>query len=118
LVRPGQNVPLDGELVSLEADFNTAALTGESIPEYKQKGELVYAGSISLGKPVKIRVNSDFEDTKLSKIFKMVQDTAGRKAKTQLLISRLAKVYTPIVFWLAIAVVVLPFFFLGSDYVF
>ena len=118
LVKPGQNVPLDGELVSLEANFNTAALTGESTPEYKQKAEVVYAGSVSLEKPVKIKVNRDFEDTKLSKIFKMVQDAAGRKAKTQLLINRLAKVYTPIVFWMAIAVVVLPFFFLGSDYVF
>ena len=118
LVKPGQKVPLDGILQSQEADFNTAALTGESIPDYKKKGELVYAGSINLGKPVEIEVNSHFDDTKLSKIFKMVQEAAGRKAKTQLLISRLAKVYTPIVFWLAIAVVVLPFLFLGSDYVF
>lgn len=118
LVKPGQKVPLDGELMSLEADFNTAALTGESMPDYKQKGELVFAGSVNLGKPAEIRVTSDFDDTKLSKIFKMVQDAAGRKAKTQLLISRLAKVYTPIVFWLAIAVVILPFFYFGADYVF
>ncbi|MFT4830499.1 MAG: Cd2+/Zn2+-exporting ATPase [Psychroserpens sp.] len=118
LVKPGQKVPLDGELQTQEADVNTAALTGESIPDYKQKGEMVYAGSVNLGKPIEIRVSSKFDDTKLAKIFKMVQEAAGRKAKTQLLISRLAKIYTPIVFWLAIALVVLPFFFLGSDYIF
>ncbi|MEB8329107.1 heavy metal translocating P-type ATPase [Flavobacteriaceae bacterium KMM 6897] len=118
LVKPGQKIPLDGELQSQEADVNTAALTGESIPDYKQKGEMVFAGSVNLGKPIEIKVSSNFDDTKLSKIFKMVQEAAGRKAKTQQLISRLAKIYTPIVFWLAIALVVLPLFFLGSDYVF
>ncbi|MEJ1221899.1 heavy metal translocating P-type ATPase [Sediminicola sp. 1XM1-17] len=118
LVRQGQKIPLDGILQSEKTDLNTAALTGESLPVFKQKGELVYAGSINIGKPIEIRVTHHFEDTKLSKILKMVQDATSRKAKTQLLISRLAKVYTPIVFWLAVALVVLPLIFLGSDYIF
>lgn len=118
LVKSGQKIPLDGILLSNEADLNTSALTGESIPEYKEKGDLIYAGSINLEKPIEIRVSHNFEDTKLSKILKLVQDATGRKAKTQLLISRLAKVYTPIVFWLAMALVILPLIFLGPDYVF
>ncbi len=118
LAKSGQKVALDGELISENASLNTAALTGESKPDSKKKGDTVLAGMINLNQVVEIKVTSAYADTKLSKILKLVQDAVGRKAKTQLLISRLAKVYTPIVFWLAIALVILPFFFLGDNYVF
>ena len=118
LARSGQKIALDGELISKTATLNTAALTGESKPDTKEKGDTVLAGMVNLNQVIEVKVTSAYADTKLSKILKMVQDAVGRKAKTQLLISRLAKVYTPIVFWLAIALVVLPFFFLGDNYVF
>ena len=118
LAKPGQKIALDGELISENATLNTAALTGESAPDSKKKGDTVLAGMINLNQVVEIKVTSDYADTKLSKILKLVQDAVGRKAKTQLLISRLAKVYTPIVFWLAIALAVIPFFVLGEDYIF
>lgn len=116
--KPGEKIALDGELISNDAILNTAALTGESTPNTIIKGEKVLAGMVNLNKVIEIKVTSKFEDTKLSKILKLVQEAVGKKAKTQLLISRLAKIYTPIVFWLAIALIIVPYFFLGDAYVF
>jgi len=116
--KPGEKIALDGVLVSDTASLNTSALTGESAPDTIKKGETVLAGMVNLNKPIQIKVISVFEDTKLSKILKLVQEAVGKKAKTQQLISRLAKIYTPIVFWLAIALMVIPYFFLGDTYVF
>lgn len=117
-VKPGEKIALDGELISNDAILNTAALTGESAPDTKMKGDKVLAGMINTSKVITIKVTSKFADTKLSKILKLVQEAVGRKAKTQLLVSRLAKIYTPIVFWLAIALVIIPYFFLGDAYIF
>ncbi len=116
--KPGEKIALDGLLISNDAVLNTATLTGESTPDTKIKGEKVLAGMVNLNKVIEIEVTSKFEDTKLSKILKLVQEAVGRKAKTQLLVSRLAKIYTPIVFWLAIGLVAIPYFFLGDAYVF
>ncbi|MHB1105291.1 MAG: heavy metal translocating P-type ATPase [Lutibacter sp.] len=116
--KPGEKIALDGLLNSDDAVLNTATLTGESTPDTKIKGDKVLAGMVNLTKVIEIEVTSKFEDTKLSKILKLVQEAVGRKAKTQLLVSRLAKIYTPIVFWLAIGLVVIPYFFLGDAYVF
>lgn len=109
-VKPGEKVALDGELLSAHASFNTAALTGESRPDTKYKGEAVYAGMINLNTLAEIKVNAAFKDSKLSRILEMVQDATARKSQTQLFISRFAKVYTPIVFFLALAVCVVPYF--------
>ncbi|MBS1752496.1 MAG: cadmium-translocating P-type ATPase [Ferruginibacter sp.] len=116
-VKPGEKVALDGELLSENASFNTAALTGESKPDTKYKGETVLAGMINLNTVAEVKVKSLFKDSKLSKILEMVQDATARKSQTQLFISRFAKVYTPIVFFLAIAVCLVPYFFI-ADYVF
>ncbi|PKP12671.1 MAG: cadmium-translocating P-type ATPase [Bacteroidetes bacterium HGW-Bacteroidetes-3] len=116
--KPGEKIALDGDLISNDAVLNTATLTGESTPVTKIKGDKVLAGMVNLTKVIEIEVTSKFEDTKLSKILKLVQEAVGRKAKTQLLVSRLAKIYTPIVFWLAIGLVAIPYFFLGDAYVF
>lgn len=116
-VRPGEKVALDGTLVSDSAAFNTAALTGESKPDTKAKGETVLAGMINLNTVTDIRVTSLFKDSKLSRILELVQDATARKSQTQLFISRFAKIYTPIVFFLAVAITALPFFFV-EKYVF
>jgi Cd2+/Zn2+-exporting ATPase len=110
-VKPGEKVALDGELLSDNASFNTAALTGESKPDTKNKGEVIYAGMINLNTAVEIKVTALFKDSKLSKILEMVQDATARKSQTQLFISRFAKIYTPIVFLLALAVCFVPYFF-------
>ena len=110
-IKPGEKVALDGELVSENASFNTAALTGESKPDTKYKGETILAGMINLNTVTEVRVTALFKDSKLSKILEMVQDATARKSQTQLFISRFAKVYTPIVFFLAFGVAFVPFFF-------
>lgn len=102
---------MDGELKSEAGSFNTAALTGESRPDTKRKGELVLAGMINLDKVSEVKVKSLFKDSKLSKVLEMVQDATARKSQTQLFISRFAKVYTPIVFALALGVMLIPYFF-------
>ena len=114
-VKPGEKVALDGELLSENASFNTAALTGESKPDTKYKGETVLAGMINLNTVAEVKVKALFKDSKLSKILEMVQDATARKSQTQLFISRFAKVYTPIVFFLAVAVCFVPHFFV-QDY--
>ncbi|MEP7231602.1 MAG: heavy metal translocating P-type ATPase [Ginsengibacter sp.] len=110
-VKAGEKVALDGELNSDQATFNTAALTGESKPDTKRKGEAVFAGMINLDRVSEVKVKSLFKDSKLSKILEMVQDATARKSQTQLFISRFAKIYTPIVFALAVAVCLVPYFF-------
>jgi Cd2+/Zn2+-exporting ATPase len=114
-VKPGEKVALDGVLTSDKATFNTAALTGESRPDNKEKGESVLAGMINLNQLAELKVSALFKDSKLSKILEMVQDATARKSQTQLFISRFAKVYTPIVFLLAVLVVAVPYFFV-ADY--
>jgi Cd2+/Zn2+-exporting ATPase len=114
-IKPGEKVALDGELLSENASFNTAALTGESKPDTKYKGETILAGMINLNTVAEVKVNALFKDSKLSKILEMVQDATARKSQTQLFISKFAKVYTPIVFFLAVAVCFVPYFFV-SDY--
>lgn len=116
-VKPGEKVALDGELLSENASFNTAALTGESKPDTKYKGESILAGMINLNTVAEVKVTALFKDSKLSKILEMVQDATARKSQTQLFISRFAKVYTPIVFFLALAVALVPYFIV-QDYVF
>lgn len=116
-ISPGERVALDGELVSEKASFNTAALTGESKPTSKYREEKVLAGMINLNTLAEVEVTALFRDSKLSKILEMVQDATARKSQTQLFIARFAKVYTPIVFFLALALIILPYFFV-SDYVF
>lgn len=116
-VKPGQKVPLDGELITDSASFNTAALTGESKPMQINEGEDVWAGSINQKTSVRIKVTSGYEDTKLAHILTMVQEAAERKAPTQRFISKFAAVYTPIVVWLAVAVTFVPYLFVES-YVF
>jgi Cd2+/Zn2+-exporting ATPase len=116
-VKAGEKVALDGELNTEAASFNTAALTGESKPDTKRKGEQVFAGMINLDTVSEISVKSLFRDSKLSKILEMVQDATARKSQTQLFISRFAKIYTPIVFALALAVCLVPYFFI-HPYVF
>lgn len=114
IAKPGEKVALDGELLSEKASFDTAALTGESKPDTKRRGDSVYAGMINLNTVAEIRATSLFADSKLSRILEMVQDATARKSQTQLFISRFAKVYTPVVFVLAVGVCILPYFFVAE----
>jgi Cd2+/Zn2+-exporting ATPase len=116
-IKSGEKVALDGRLISERASFNTAALTGESVPSDKQKGDTVLAGMVNLNEVCELEVSSEYHDTKLSKILKLVQDASARKAPTQRFISKFAKVYTPIVVLLASLLTYAPYLIV-EDYVF
>ena len=108
-LKAGEKLGLDGELLSESASFNTAALTGESKPDTKTKGETVLAGMINLSTVSQVKVTTAYTDSKLSKILEMVQNATAQKAPTELFIRKFAKIYTPIVVFLAIAICLLPF---------
>lgn len=114
-LKPGEKVALDGELLSPSASFNTSALTGESAPQTKEKGETVLAGMINLNTVSQMKVTTPYSDSKLSKILNLIQNSNSQKAKTELFIRKFAKVYTPAVFFIALMVFVLPYFIL-QDY--
>lgn len=116
-VRVGEKIPLDGILLSQKGSFNTAALTGESKPDTIAKGEKVFAGSINLDGVIEIETTKEFKDSSIARILDMVQNATARKSKTELFIRKFAKIYTPIVVFLAIALTFLPYFFV-DDYVF
>lgn len=116
-VRVGEKVPLDGILLSNKGSFNTAALTGESKPDTLKKGESVFAGSINLEGVVEIETTKKFKDSSIARILDLVQHATARKSKTELFIRKFARIYTPIVVYLAIGLTLLPYFFV-DDYVF
>lgn len=113
-LKPGEKLGLDGELISDTATFNTAALTGESKPDTKAKGEAVLAGMINLNTLSLVKVTTAYTDSKLSKILELVQNATAQKAPTELFIRRFAKIYTPIVVLLAVAICLLPYFFVNN----
>ena len=116
-LKPGEKLGLDGELLSETASFNTAALTGESKPDTKTKGETVLAGMINLKTVAQVKVTTAYTDSKLSKILELVQNATAQKAPTELFIRKFAKIYTPIVVLLAVLITVVPYFFV-DDYLF
>ncbi len=116
-LKAGEKLGLDGQLLSDSASFNTAALTGESKPDTKKKGETVLAGMINGNTVAEVKVTTGYNDSKLSKILEMVQNATTKKAPAELFIRKFAKIYTPIVVFLAIGICLLPMLFV-NPYVF
>lgn len=116
-LKPGEKLALDGVLISDMASFNTSALTGESQPDTKEKGETVLAGMINLNSVALVEVTTAYTDSKLSRILDMVQNASNQKAKTELFIRKFARYYTPAVTFAAIAILLVPVLFV-SNYVF
>lgn len=114
-LKPGEKLALDGILISEKSSFNTAALTGESKPDTKNKGETVLAGMINLQSLSQVKITTAYEDSKLSKILELVQNATSQKAPTELFIRKFARIYTPIVVFLAIGICLFPYFFV-EDY--
>lgn len=116
-IKVGEKIPLDGILLSEKASLNTSALTGESKPSSIQKSEEVLAGMLNLDQVIEIETTKLFENSSIVRILQMVQDASSRKAKTELFIRRFAKIYTPVVFLLALLVTLVPYLFV-ENYVF
>ena len=114
-VKPGERVPLDGELVSGDAAFNTAALTGESVPRTIERGGEVLAGMIAADSVVRLRVVRPADQSAVARILQMVEQASERKAPAELFIRRFARVYTPAVIALAVLTVVVPWLWSLAD---
>ena len=110
-LKSGEKLGLDGELLSETASFNTSALTGESKPDTQRKGAVVLAGMINLNTVSQVKVTTAYKDSKLSRILEMVQNATSQKAPTELFIRKFAKIYTPIVVFLAVGITLLPYLF-------
>lgn len=116
-VRVGEKIPLDGKLLSEKASVNNAAITGESKPDTIAKGDKVFAGSINLDGVIEMETTKEFKDSSIARILDMVQNATARKSKTELFIRKFARIYTPIVVFLAMGLTFLPYLFI-DDYVF
>lgn len=108
VVQPGEKVPLDGIVVEGSSSLNTSALTGESLPRDVRQGEEVISGCINMTGVLKVRTTKQFEESTVSKILKLVENSGSRKSKSEHFISKFAKVYTPAVCYGALALALLP----------
>ena len=114
-VKAGERVPLDGSLCDEMVDFNTSALTGESLPRSIAPDAEVLAGMISTNRTVRIKVSRPFNDSALSRILRMVEEASERKASAELFIRKFARIYTPAVTGLAVLIVLLPYLWAWVD---
>jgi Cd2+/Zn2+-exporting ATPase len=108
LVRPGEKVPLDGEVIAGDSLVDTSALTGESVPRGVHVGETVYGGVINQQGLLRIRVSRPFGESSVAKILDLVQNASAKKARTEKFITRFARYYTPAVVGAALLVALIP----------
>lgn len=107
-VKPGEKIPIDGEVVEGSSTLNTSALTGESLPREVESGDEVISGCININGLLKIRTTKEFGESTVSKILDLVENASSRKSKAEDFISKFARVYTPAVVAAAIALALVP----------
>ncbi len=108
MVKPGEKIPLDGEVIEGESRLDTSALTGESVPRQVKEGDKALSGMINGDGLLKIKVEKEYSQSTVSRILKMVEDASSRKAPTEKFINRFARYYTPVVVYTAMAIAILP----------
>ena len=108
IIKPGEKIALDGTIIKGKTSLDTRALTGESVPRGVEKGDKVLSGMISLTGMIEVQVDKIFAESSASKILDMVENAAANKAKTETFITKFASYYTPIVFFIAFAIAVVP----------
>lgn len=108
VVKPGEKIPIDGEVVEGSSTLNTSALTGESLPREVESGDEVISGCININGLLKIRTTKEFGESTVSKILDLVENASSRKSKAEGFISKFARVYTPAVVAAAIALALVP----------
>lgn len=114
VVKPGERIPLDGEVVIGTSEVDTAALTGESVPRTIRPGDEALSGCINMSTTLTIKVSKPYEDSTVARILEMVENAADKKARTENFITRFARYYTPIVVGLATLLALVPPLFLGG----
>jgi len=116
VVRPGERIPLDGEVVNGSSYLDTSALTGESVPRKADCGDTVLAGMINTSGVLTVRVIREYAESSIQKILDLVENASTRKAKTEKLITTFARYYTPVVVIVALGIAFLPPLFAGGDF--
>lgn len=114
VIRPGEKVPLDGVIIKGNTSLDTKALTGESMPVEAETGDNVVSGSININGVIEVKTTKLFDDSTVAKILELVENASSRKAKAETFITRFARVYTPIVVALALALALIPPVFMGG----
>ena len=116
IIRPGERIPLDGEVTAGQSSVDEAPITGESVPSLKRSGDPVYAGSFNQRGALEVRVLKKVNDSTIARIIHLVEEAQSKKAPSQTFIEQFARYYTPAVFGLAIAVAALPPLLLGLPF--
>ena len=116
IIKPGEKIPLDGEITEGSTTVNTAALTGESLPVDKTVGDRVISGTINLSGVIKVKAQSLYEESTVSKILELVENSAEKKAKAENFITRFARYYTPCVVIGAVLLAVIPPLFFSQEW--
>ena len=114
VIRPGEKVPLDGVIIEGSSALNTVALTGESLPRDVNVGDEVISGCVNLSGVLRVRTTKAFGESTVSKIISLVENAGERKSQSETFITRFARIYTPIVVFLALALAIIPTLFGGS----
>lgn len=108
IIKPGEKVPLDGIVIDGESSLDTKALTGESIPKDVKKESEIYSGSINLNGLLKVKTTKEFGESTVTKVLELIEDASERKSKSENFITKFARIYTPVVVYLALALAFLP----------
>ncbi len=108
IVKSGERVPIDGKVIKGKSTLDTSSMTGESIPRSFKEGEEVISGVINLGSPLIIEATKEFYNSTISKMLDLVENASSQKANSEKFITKFAKIYTPIVIFLAVVVAILP----------
>ena len=114
VIRPGEKVPLDGVIIEGASALNTVALTGESLPRDVNVGDEVISGCVNLSGVIRVRTTKAFGESTVSKIIRLVESAGEHKSQSETFITRFARIYTPIVVFLALALAIIPTLFGGS----
>lgn len=116
VIRPGEKLDIDGKIVEGCAELDMKALTGESIPVSKAPGDEVLAGSVNVDGAIKVEATKEYRDSTVSKILDMLEKAEDKKSNAEHFITRFARIYTPIVCLLALAVILVPPLFFGGEW--
>lgn len=108
IIKAGEKIPIDGKVILGESSLNMALLTGESMPVNVAKGDSVYSGAVNIDGVIQVETTNEFEDSTVSKIMEMIENSADKKSKSENFITKFARVYTPIVVFSAIFLAIVP----------
>ncbi len=114
VIKPGERIPLDGEVISGESSLDTSALTGESVPRTVRTGEDVISGCINVNGLIRVKVTKPYEESTVARILDLVENATDKKSRSEQFITKFARIYTPVVVYSALALAIIPSLFTGD----